>query len=108
MILLNLDAASSLAPCGVCTWSLSERACQFVIIIWLVERETSYTSLRMCRNILKCVSDRYAFFYVLDNLQLKIFCDYQKDHFPPSTECFEKYHFLLIKKSRWTCDFEKS
>ena len=39
-----------------CTWSVSERACQFVIIMWLMGRETSSTSLRMCRNILKCVS----------------------------------------------------
>ena len=56
MTLLSLDAVSSLAPCGVCTWSLSERASQFVIIISLVERETSYTTLRMRRNILKCMS----------------------------------------------------
>ena len=56
MTLLSLDAVSSLAPCGVCTWSLSERACQFVIIMWLMGRETSYTSLRMRRNILKCAS----------------------------------------------------
>ena len=39
-----------------CTWSVSERACQLVIIMWLMGRETSSTSLRMCRNILKCVS----------------------------------------------------
>ena len=63
MILLNLDAASSLAPCGVCTWSLSERACQFVIIMWLMRRETSYTSLRMCRNILKYVSTSLCIFF---------------------------------------------
>ena len=29
---------------------------QLVIIMWLMGRETSSTSLRMCRNILKCVS----------------------------------------------------
>ena len=45
--LLSLDAVSSLAPFGVCTWPLSERVCQFVIITWLVERETSYTSLSL-------------------------------------------------------------
>ena len=56
MTLPSLDAALSLEPCGVCTWSLSERACQFVIIMWLIGRETSYTSLRMCKNILKSVS----------------------------------------------------
>ena len=40
---------------GALRRTLSERACQFVTIMFLVERETSYTSLRMCRNILKCV-----------------------------------------------------
>ena len=68
-----------------------------LILVW----ECVETFWNVCQN-------RYAVFYVLDSLRLQIFCDYQKERFPHSTECFEKYHFLLIKKSRWTCDFEKS
>ena len=104
MTLLSLDAVLSLAPWGVCTWSLSERACQFVIIIWLVERETSYTSLRMCRNILKCVSKSSCGFLRFGQPSTSIFLWVSKSIIFPIVQTVLKNTIFqwLLKKSRWT------
>ena len=99
MILLNLDAASSLAPCSVCTWSLSERACQLVIIMWLMGRETSSTSLRMCRNILKCVSKSLCGFLRFGQPSTSDFLWLSKRNVSPIVQSvLKKYSFLMIKK----------
>ena len=108
MTFLSLNASSSLVPCSVYTWSRNERARLFVIIMWLEDREISYISLRMCRNVLKCVLKSLCGFLRFGQLSTSnFFVVIKKYHFPHSTDCFEKYHFSITKKSRWTCGFEK-
>ena len=68
-----------------CTWSVSERAWQLVIIMWLMGRETSSTSLRMCRNILKCVSKSLCGFLRFGQFSTTdFFVIIKNDYFPHS------------------------
>ena len=54
-----------------------------------------------------CVKITMRFFTFWTAFDFKFFVVIKKYHFPHSTDCFEKYHFSMTKKSRWTCGFEK-
>ena len=45
-----------------------------------------------------CVKIAMRFFTFWTAFDLRFFVIIKKYNFPHSTECFEKYHFLLIKK----------
>ena len=96
------------APCGICTLSLSERTCLFVIIMCLEQRETSYTSLRMRRNTPKCMSKSLCGFLRFGQPSTSDFLWLSKGNVFPIVQSVLKIQFFNNKKSRWTCDFETS
>ena len=107
MTFLSLNASSSLVPCSVYTWSRNERARLFVIIMWLEDREISYISLRMCRNVLKCVLKSLCGFLRFGQLSTSNFLWLSKSTTFLIVQTVLKIPFFNEKKSRWTCGFEK-